>query len=117
MPYKEGIKRPYFARDDATQYNKFRSEPNLNHEIERVLDLINGRQIEQNLTTFASIGGERYNPHQNKEIRYQTNRIALIAIDLRAREELVEPWMHEAGMTVYRHPLASIGYSPEVNLI
>jgi acetylornithine deacetylase/succinyl-diaminopimelate desuccinylase-like protein len=76
----------------------------------RVLELIpSGEQIESRLLALASIGGTRLEPTPEQAERYATNRVALSAEDVQARQDFIKPLMLEAGMEVHDHPFGLIG--------
>lgn len=79
------------------------------NETLRVLELLNGEEIEERLLLLASYGGVPVPPIPEQEVRFGVNRVALTDIDHQAREEVIKPFMEESGMSIHQHPLGMIG--------
>jgi acetylornithine deacetylase/succinyl-diaminopimelate desuccinylase-like protein len=76
----------------------------------RVLESVRGgEEIEGRLLALASIGGARLESTPEQPERYATNRVALSAEDIQARQDFIKPLMREAGMEVHDHPFGLIG--------
>lgn len=82
--------------------------PNYN-QVNEVLNNISGVQLEQDLITLASVGGEPISPTIEQPKRYSPSRLALTQADFQGRQH-VRGLMEATGLEVDdSHPLALLG--------